>query len=44
MAEDAAMIEQHATEQNLPHWLKSDLLILIVAIAIMVVGVLECLS
>ena len=38
------MTEQHVPEQHMPHGLNSDLLILVVAIAIMVVGMLECLS
>ena len=38
------MTDQHVPEQHVPHWLKSDILILVVAVAIMVVGVLEFLS
>ena len=38
------MTDQHVPEQHLPHGLNSDLLILVVAITIMVVGVLEFLS
>jgi len=43
MAEDAAMTDQLAPE-HATHWLKSDLVILVAAVAIMVVAVLGCLS
>jgi len=43
MAGDAAMTDQHVPE-HATHWPKSELLILVAAIAIMVVAVLEFLS